>query len=205
MRNRYVPLCDAFGNIHLGEVNHYLRRRKLSAQSLCDANSPDRRITHHANVFPLPGVEHLVILHGHVQLPGLHLLQRHVKLEPGAGSRGGRSERRLLGLGVCRRGTKTEVSLVVEVGVDRPFLHVGLLAVPPGLVGQQVQADVRVGAVFTAREQVPASGRVETTSSSSKVKDLVKSLPSLSCQDPIEIYRRRGAARTHTHGSSLFY
>lgn len=62
------------------------------------------------------------------------------------------------GLNGCNCGTKAVVSLVVEDGVDRPLLHVGLLAVPPGLVGQQVQADVRVCAVFTAREQVPASG-----------------------------------------------
>lgn len=64
-----------------------------------------------------------------------------------------------------------KVSLVVEDGVERPLLHMGLLAVPPGLVGQQVQADVRVCAVFTAREQVPAKGRVKTARGSSDVED----------------------------------
>lgn len=85
-------MSEAFGEIHLGEVNHHLRRRNLSHRRVCATlTAADRRVTHHADVFPLPGVEHLVVFHSHVQLPGLHLLQRHVKLEPGAGSRGGRS------------------------------------------------------------------------------------------------------------------
>lgn len=70
-----------------------------------------------------------------------------------------------------------KVSLVVEDGVERPLLHLGLLAVPPGLVGQQVQADVRVCAVFTAREQVPAEGREKIASGSSEVGDSGTNLP----------------------------
>lgn len=51
---------------------------------------------------------------------------------------------------------KPFVSLVVEDWVDHSLLHVGLFAMPPALIGQQVQADVRVCAIFAAWKQVPA-------------------------------------------------
>lgn len=49
--------------------------------------------------------------------------------------------------------------LVIELRVDRPLLHVRLLAVPPGLVREQIQADVRVRAFVAAREKVPVGNR----------------------------------------------
>lgn len=189
-----VPLCDAFGKIHLREVDHYLWKRKLNhcgvgvtltaaghkmlasrnieLKSIQKAHAT-QIVTHHANVFPLPGVEHLVVFHSHVQLPGSHLLQRHVKLKPSAQEAeadGQETAAGTRGLEHCDCGMKPVVSLVIEDGVDRPLLHVGLLPVPPGLVGQQVQADVRVCAIFVAREQVPASGKAKMTRRTSEVE-----------------------------------
>lgn len=46
-------------------------------------------------------------------------------------------------------------SLLVEGRVDRPPLHMGLFAMSPGLIWEQVKAGVRVCAVLTAGEQVP--------------------------------------------------
>lgn len=46
-------------------------------------------------------------------------------------------------------------SLLVEDGVDRPLLHMGLFAMSPGLIWEQIEAGVRVRAVLTAGEQVP--------------------------------------------------
>lgn len=46
-------------------------------------------------------------------------------------------------------------SLLVEDRVDRPLLHMGLFAMSPGLIWEQVKAGVRVCAVLAAGEQVP--------------------------------------------------
>lgn len=45
--------------------------------------------------------------------------------------------------------------LLVEDGVDRPLLHMCLLAMSPGLIWEQIKADVRVCAVLAAGEEVP--------------------------------------------------
>lgn len=49
-------------------------------------------------------------------------------------------------------GMNCVISLVIEHGVDCPLLDVRLLAVSPGLVREQIHADVRVCAIFTAWE-----------------------------------------------------
>lgn len=49
-------------------------------------------------------------------------------------------------------GINRVISLVIEHGVDRPLLDVRLLAVSPGLVREQIHADVRVCAILTAWE-----------------------------------------------------
>ena len=52
------------------------------------------------------------------------------------------------------------VLLLIERGVDVPLLHLRPHAVPPGLVRQQVQADVGISAVLIARDQVSSPNRV---------------------------------------------
>lgn len=42
--------------------------------------------------------------------------------------------------------------LVIEGRIDGPLFDMCLLAVSPGLVREQIQADVRVCAIFTAGE-----------------------------------------------------
>ena len=45
--------------------------------------------------------------------------------------------------------------LLIEDRVDRPLLHLCLFAMSPGLIWQQIKADIRVCAVLTAGEEVP--------------------------------------------------
>lgn len=45
-------------------------------------------INYHANVLPLPRVEHLAVFHRHVQLPRLRLLKWDIELEPVVRERG---------------------------------------------------------------------------------------------------------------------
>lgn len=49
-------------------------------------------------------------------------------------------------------GMNRVISLLLEHGVDCPLLDVCLLAVSPGLVREQIHADVRVCAILTAWE-----------------------------------------------------
>lgn len=45
--------------------------------------------------------------------------------------------------------------LFIEDGIDHPLLDMRLLTMLPGLVGEEIQADIRVCAVLTAGQQVP--------------------------------------------------
>ena len=51
------------------------------------------------------------------------------------------------------------ILLVVENRVDCPLLYLGPLTVSPGLVREQIKADVRVCAILTAAKQVPVENR----------------------------------------------
>lgn len=46
-------------------------------------------------------------------------------------------------------------SLLTEDRVDSALLDMCLLAMSPGLIGEQIKADIRVCTVLTAGEQVP--------------------------------------------------
>lgn len=54
--------------------------------------------------------------------------------------------------------------LVIEERIDRPLLDMCPLAVYPGLVGEKIQADIRVCAVVTEAEYIPAGNRYNTDS-----------------------------------------
>lgn len=49
--------------------------------------------------------------------------------------------------------------LLIEDGIDRPLLDMCPLAVYPGLVREQIQADIRVCAIVAEAEYVPAGNR----------------------------------------------
>lgn len=102
------------------------------------------------------------VLYGHVEGPPGELHEGNRELKPGEAERLGSRGRR--GDGAWERGRSRLVVDRVQVPLER----VGFPPARPPLVGEQVEADVRIRAVVGEGDQVPEEGETVSHGAESK-------------------------------------
>lgn len=79
----WCPWSDPSVKVLLSPVENHTLATSITENVEPSTQTTNSSIQYHANVLPLPCVEHSAVFHRHVQLPPLCLLQGHVKLKSG--------------------------------------------------------------------------------------------------------------------------